>query len=129
MKKILAVLMLLVFAVPAVFAAKAVIAETINVTLSAQSDEAVSRAILNACKVRRWTAEIRPNNEIVATIRSKGYMVSVNISYSQNGYSMAYRDSIGMRYNSRRNSIHPTYLRWTTTLSNEIKNQLAKDAN
>jgi hypothetical protein len=129
MKKILAVLALIVLAVPAVFAARLAALTTIDETISAQSDAAVGKAIWEACKKRKWEPVKKSDNEIIATLHYRQHVVSVSIAFSKDGYSIAYKDSLNMNYNAQRNAIHPSYLRWTDSLSRDIRNQLYKNAN
>jgi hypothetical protein len=128
MKKILMVLALFVLAVPIVFAAYLVTPETLDVTLSARSDEEVEGAIIRACERRKWIPSQRMDNEIVATLYNRQHTVVVSIAYSKDGYSIAYKDSVNMNYNARRHLIHSAYLRWIEILNNDIQNQLRKNA-
>ncbi|MDR3112787.1 MAG: hypothetical protein LBU09_00240 [Endomicrobium sp.] len=126
MKKILAVFMLFILAAPLAFAARLVTPETVDVTLSAENDDVVGKAIWDACSRRKWTPVKKGSNEIVATLNNRQYTVVVSIAYSKDGYSIAYRDSVNMNYNARRHLIHSTYLRWIAILDNDIQIQLAR---
>ena len=48
----------------------------------------------------------------------------VDIPYTERNYSIIYRDSENLRYNEKKNTIHPRYNKWVIRLSRCINNAI-----
>ncbi|MDX8378022.1 MAG: hypothetical protein R8L53_08385 [Mariprofundales bacterium] len=62
-------------------------------------------------------AKIKPGH-IVATLYLRKHMAKVDIKYSNDNYSITYKDSRELKHKG--NSIHPNYNGWVQNLSNAI---------
>jgi len=124
MKKIVAVLVLLAFAVPCVFAARLSSLETFNIVLNAKSAEAVGTAIVEGCKAsRKWTVTKKTGTEVIATFNDRQYTIVVSIVYNREGYTISHKSSVNLNYDERKKQIHPSYSRWVGNLSSAIQNK------
>ncbi|MDR2772860.1 MAG: hypothetical protein LBB93_05270 [Elusimicrobiota bacterium] len=125
MKKNLLVLFLLAFAVSGVsevFAAGLVEAATVTEQFHLRADKTplVRKAIVKACEKRGWVVSKETDNEIEAILQKRSYSLTVSISYSNDGYSIAYKDSTGLKYDPEKNRIHSSYARWLKNLNIDI---------
>ena len=123
MKKALASLLIMLFAVSVALAATAVEAKPIIETfhLKGENTPIVKRAILKACNDRKWVVSEKGAGEMIAVLSSGNrYSLAVLIKYSNEGYSIEYSDSEGMKYNAVKNTIHSSYGRWVNTLNKDI---------
>jgi hypothetical protein len=117
----------MLFAVSAAFAAFAVEANPIVETfhLKASNTPIVKRAILKACNDRKWVVKEKEPGELIAVLSSGDrYSLAVLIKYSNEGYSIEYSDSEGMKYNAEKNTIHSSYERWIKTLNKDINTNI-----
>ncbi|WP_338526672.1 hypothetical protein NUH87_15095 [Pseudomonas batumici] len=87
------------------------------------SQEEVKQAIITALAKREWSVQRVNPTQVQAeiTVREKLH-VEIDINYSANGYTIAYRDSRGMDY--RDGKIHRNYIRWVTFLDQDILAEL-----
>ncbi|MDR1952782.1 MAG: hypothetical protein LBQ37_04665 [Elusimicrobiota bacterium] len=122
MKKILLVLFLLVFTVPGVFAAKMVEANSVEEKFYLRPEHAsfVHRAIVKACEDRKWRIVQDDGKEITAVLDGRNYSLTIAITYGNTGYTIAYKDSKGLKYNPEKNTIHSSYERWLRNLNKDI---------
>jgi len=124
MKKLLAVLVLLVFAVPFVFAARLVSLETFNIKLDAKNADAVGTAIVEGCKAaRKWTVNKKTATEVIATFSDRQFVIVVSITYNKEGYTITHKSSENLNYDAKKKQIHPSYSRWVGNLSTAIQNK------
>lgn len=120
MKKILVLSFALLFCASAAFAASRN-PDTITTSLSVKQVRTLYDAIVKGCEDRGWIPSKSANNEITATLDTRGHQVVVKIPYSQAGYEIIYKDSKNMNYNEKKNTIHPKYNQWTANLDKSIK--------
>ncbi|MDR0454687.1 MAG: hypothetical protein LBH05_07755 [Deferribacteraceae bacterium] len=95
----------------------------INTPVEATADNAgvsIEQAILNASSAIGWQAIKESEGNIKAVLRNRNHMVAVNIKYTESGYSIAYADSVNLRYNPKQNSIHRNYNKWVVRLNKWI---------
>ncbi|MDR3049971.1 MAG: hypothetical protein LBV16_09120 [Elusimicrobiota bacterium] len=119
MKKIAlagAILLAIAFFTDAAFAAKLVEAKTYRETFYIKDVSIVRKALLEACAQRKWEASEIHDGQIEAVLKSSKYSLTVSIVYNNNGYSISYKDSDGLRYNEQKNVIHSSYIRWLENL-------------
>ena len=121
MKKILVLSFMLFFCGSAVFAAAARVADTITSSIAVKDVKTLHDAIIKGCEERGWVTVKTGENEITATLNSRSHQVVVKIPYDNSGYQIIYKGSKNMKYNARRNLIHPSYIRWTENLDKSIK--------
>ncbi|MDR0823320.1 MAG: hypothetical protein LBN20_06045 [Endomicrobium sp.] len=119
MKKIVlavSVLLTIAFFANAAFAAKLVEAKTFKETFYIKDATVVRKALLAACAERKWDAKEIKTGQIEAVLRTTKYSLTVSIAYDNNGYSISYKDSVGLHYNEKKNVIHSSYIRWLDNL-------------
>ncbi|MCL2144253.1 MAG: hypothetical protein FWH43_01970 [Endomicrobia bacterium] len=120
MKKILVLSFMLFFCGSAVFAASRT-ADIVNTALAVKDVKTLHKAIIKGCEERGWIPVKTGDNEITATLDTRGHQVIVKITYNNNGYRITHKDSKNMSYNPQKNTIHPKYNQWTANLDRSIK--------
>jgi hypothetical protein len=87
----------------------------------------VKNAILAACMSRGWEArEVRPGL-ISASLSARGkHTAVVEIPFSGTSYSIIYKDSVNLRYNAAKQTIHSQYNTWIHNLRHDINVRLAQ---
>ena len=86
----------------------------------------VRKVILDACQKRNWVArEISPGL-ISATIETRNHMAQIEIPFSGTRYSIIYKNSRNLKYNSSKNTIHNQYNNWIDYLRKDIEVGLAQ---
>ncbi|SHF36499.1 hypothetical protein SAMN04487965_2043 [Microbulbifer donghaiensis] len=91
---------------------------------STQTQESVRKGIIAGCVDKGWTCrEISPGL-IAASINVRKHRADADISYDGDSYSITYKNSELLDYNSRRNTIHRNYNRWIANLDSAIAKRL-----
>ena len=85
---------------------------------SAPSLADVRRAIVEAANSKGWTVKDIDSTHLRVTHRARKHMAQVVIEYSTSSFSIAYDDSIRLRYNGT--TIHRNYNRWIRNLKHRI---------
>jgi hypothetical protein len=98
--------------------------DTITTIAKVKDAKIIYDAIIRGCEERGWNPSKSGDNEISATLYTRGHSVVVRIPYSENGYEIIYADSKNMRYSARSNTIHPKYHQWTANLNKSIRNNI-----
>ncbi len=85
------------------------------------------KAIIRAGTNRNWTFErVTPGHlEGRVIVRGKHEAV-VDILFDTEVYSIEYKDSKNLNYDSAENKIHPNYNSWITLLDNDIRKEVQK---
>ncbi len=103
------------------------------VTSSGKSllSEEVKEIIMTAGQQQQWQFVDGPEkNTLIGTLNVRNkHSISINIHYSTNSYSIAYRDSAKMNFKidaSGQKLIHPKYNLWIQNLIADIKSEAAK---
>jgi hypothetical protein len=122
MKKIISTLFLFLFFVSTASAASLVEAAPISESfhLKASDTILVKQAIQKACASRKWLLSEKSADEMSAVLSSNRYSLNVTIKYSNDGYTISYKDSEGLKYDPQKNLIHPSYARWLANLNKDI---------
>lgn len=90
------------------------------------ADEAkVIQAIQNGAKEKSWIPKQVSPNVIELTLIVRDHVIVVDVTYSKTEYSIAYKSSNNMRYNSSKNTIHKKYGKWVTALKRAIDQNLS----
>lgn len=85
---------------------------------SAASLAEVRQAIVEAANSKGWTVKDIDSNHLQVTHRVRKHMAQVVIEYSTSSFSIAYDDSVRLRYNGT--TIHRNYNRWIRNLEHRI---------
>ncbi|WP_323846023.1 hypothetical protein [Microbulbifer magnicolonia] len=91
---------------------------------SVQTQDSVKKGIIAGCIDKGWTCQEVSPGLIAATINVRKHRAVANIAYNADSYSISYKDSQMLDYNSRRNTIHRNYNRWINNLSISIEKEL-----
>ena len=89
--------------------------------------EQVKQAIIRGAGNKKWTVSTQQNGILLATLNVRGkHTMAVEITYSQDKYSLRYKDSTNMNYAMCGNQavIHPNYNKWVSNMRNGIQAQL-----
>lgn len=81
----------------------------------------VRQAIMFAGNKRGWTMRQEVPGRITATHQRSGHMAIVDVLYTTTTFSIVYYQSSELHYNSKEQSIHPTYNRWVEFLAQDIQ--------
>lgn len=91
---------------------------------SEQTADRVQRGILAGCLDKGWTCREVTSGLIQASIDVRKHQAIADIAYDADSYSITYKSSQMLDYNSRRNTIHRNYNRWVNNLDAAIKKRL-----
>lgn len=86
------------------------------------SQEDVEKSILSAAYKRGWSPRVIKTGLIEARITVRSHRASIEIPYSDNRYSIIYKDSKELDY--KNGTIHRNYNKWIMNLSNSIEREL-----
>ena len=97
---------------------------------SATADQ-VKQAIIAAASAtgRKWVVSEAAPGQLVATYQVRTHTVRTDIRYSASQFSVAYKDSVNMKYETGPNGapvIHPFYNQWVSEFVQAIRAELAK---
>jgi hypothetical protein len=87
----------------------------------------IAKAITAGGADKGWQAKPEGSNRILLTLNSRSYVVRVTVEYSQDEYTVRYKDSENLEYNAEKNSIHKKYFHWVRNLEGAINKRLAGD--
>ncbi|APC96328.1 hypothetical protein [Francisella frigiditurris] len=93
------------------------------------SKDQIKQAIIVAGKQRGWViGNSNKPDELTGKLLYNGDFVVVNIPYSEQGYSIQYKDSVGLDYDNVENKIDRDYNSWVGYLNQDIQIQLQLEA-
>lgn len=100
-----------------------------NVENSPIEAKVPSSKIYDAIKIagasKGWIiTNVRPGLAL-GKLNARNHIAIVEISYTQNSYSIKYKDSTELNYNASNNEIHQNYNGWIKNLENAINLQLS----
>ena len=81
----------------------------------------VKNVIIRACAGRGWVTKVNDGNVVEAEHSGRDFRVTIEIPYSQNSYSIVYKDSDGLDYKGKSGKIHNNYNRWVRYLADDIQ--------
>lgn len=87
----------------------------------------VEYAIKKGSTSKGWS--VKKEKDGLFTVRQyiKGkYLVVLSVPYNANGYSINYKESTNLKYNSAENTIHKSYNKWVANLERNINSYLNK---
>ncbi len=87
-----------------------------NKTVILAENTTMQQAILKGGSAKRWTMSVVHPDLMKGVLVARGHTVEVYIPYTQNTYSIEYAGSDNMRYNAKKNKIHPQYNKWVRNL-------------
>lgn len=92
--------------------------------------EQVQEAIRAAAEARKWTVTPVAEGKLIASLswNANKHTIVVDIAFSNERYSITYRDSVNMRYSAQdgKPEIHPHYNRFVGELRDAIRVELMK---
>ena len=77
-------------------------------------------AILQGGEGRRWIMSETAPGVSTGRLTLRGHEVEVKIPYTANSYAIEYAGSSNMKYNAKKNRIHPKYNQWVRNLDLNI---------
>ena len=78
------------------------------------------QAILQGGEGRRWVMSETTPGVITGRLTVRGHVVEVKIPYTVDSYAIEYAGSSNMKYNAKKNRIHPKYNQWVRNLDLNI---------
>lgn len=97
----------------------------INVSSSNYDLSGVTKAIQRAGIGLGWQMKEETPGHIVGILNVRRHMAAVDITYTLDDYSINYKNSSNLKYDSGTNTIHRNYNGWIQRLTNAINAQLA----
>jgi hypothetical protein len=88
--------------------------------------EIVQNSIIKACKERGWIPSVTQPGIIEARLTLRSHRAVVEISYTDNSYTITYKDSENLDYSN--GSIHRNYNNWVANLSRSIQEEIGAHA-
>jgi hypothetical protein len=86
--------------------------------------EQVTKAIVEAGAGLNWTMAVVKPGQIVGTLNLRSHTAVVDITYNTKTYDITYKNSVNLKYNAEKNTIHQNYRGWVMNLDNAIKGRL-----
>ena len=84
----------------------------------------VAKAIMTGCIDKGWTCREVGPGQIEASISVRKHRATAEIDYNAQRYSIVYKESYLLDYNSSRSTIHRNYNRWINNLDHAIAKNL-----
>ncbi|MBR4742551.1 MAG: hypothetical protein IK079_06640 [Desulfovibrio sp.] len=91
--------------------------ENQNVSTAHHSLKIMQEGILEGCRTSGWTAKVMSPQNIEAVLRLRSHIATVRIPFTENGYSINYKDSVNLTKDGK---IHQNYEGWILRLRNNI---------
>ena len=99
-----------------------VTARQVAIPVGVDGAEAIKSAILSGGRAKGWNlVEVEPGH-IVGSVAVRQHMASVDITYDDHSYSIAYKDSQNLMYDGT--TIHRNYNKWVVLLEQQIQYNL-----
>lgn len=76
--------------------------------------------IAGGMRARGWQISKVKDGLLLGTFTIRSHQFTVDIPYTANEYSIIYKDSENLRYDAKKNTIHPRYNRTVANLSRTI---------
>ena len=89
-------------------------------TVILAAGKTMREAILQGGEGRRWIMSEETPGVITGRLFLRGHEVEVKIPYTENSYAIEYAGSQNMKYNAKKNRIHPKYNQWVRNLDLNI---------
>lgn len=89
------------------------------------SDDKIYNAIKNAGLSLGWIVKKSEPGIATAQLNLRKHMALVEIKYDNNNYSINYKNSMHLKYDPAKNTIHNNYNGWIQNLNNAIQVQLS----
>ncbi len=86
--------------------------------------EQVTKAIVEAGAGLKWTMAVVKPGQIVGTLNVRSHTAVVDIAYDTKTYNITYKDSVNLKYDADKQTIHENYRGWVQNLDNAIKGRL-----
>jgi hypothetical protein len=93
-------------------------------TRQTPSLEQVTKAIVQGGVGLKWAMAIVEPGHIVGTFNLRSHTAVVDITYNTKTYSITYKGSTNLNYDSNTQRIHGSYRSWIQELDNNIRNRL-----
>ena len=91
------------------------------------SMEDVQKAIIAAGVGLGWQMAISKPGEIIGTLNLRSHQAVVTIPYTSKTYSILYKDSVNLKYNADKQTIHKNYTGWIQRLDEAIRSRLTAE--
>ncbi|MEZ5651637.1 MAG: hypothetical protein R3E87_13955 [Burkholderiaceae bacterium] len=100
--------------------------ESVPVQASSRlTTDQVYKTIADAGSSLGWIIRKEAPGHAVGTLSLREHRAVVDITYDSTSYSIRYKDSENLKYDSAKNTIHPNYNGWVTNLNKSIATRLA----
>ncbi len=96
-------------------------------TVSIHDQQKVEQTIIAAgMRARGWQISKEKDGLLLGTFTIRAHQFTVEIPYSADEYSILYKDSENLKYNAKKNTIHPRYNRAVANLARAINQMFLK---
>ena len=93
--------------------------------ISSKTSNDVYKAIKRAGASLGWIVNKVNDGEAKATIHLRTHTANVRINYNKTNYSITYINSVNLKYDASKNTIHTNYNGWIQNLERAIDVQLS----
>ena len=91
------------------------------------NQQEVEKVIVSAgMRARGWQISKVKEGLLLGTFTIRAHQLTVDIPYTADEYSILYKDSENLRYNAKKNTIHPRYNRAVANLARAINQMFLK---
>jgi len=90
------------------------------------SDDKIFKAIKNAGVQLGWIVKKSKPGVATAQLNVRKHMALVEIKYNKTSYSINYKNSMNLKYDATKGTIHKNYNGWIQNLNNAIQVQLTQ---
>ncbi len=96
-------------------------------TVPGHNQQEVEQAIIEAgMKARGWQISKVKDGLLLGTFTIRAHQFTVEIPYTADEYSIIYKDSENLKYNAKKNTIHPRYNRTVANFARAINQKFLK---
>lgn len=86
----------------------------------------IEKGILAGCEDRGWLCAKTGEGMVEGLLNRGGrYIVEVYIPYNADGYTLEYKNSRGLNYRKKKQTIHKAYAKWLVYLDKSISKAIA----
>lgn len=85
----------------------------------------IQKAIIESGVGLGWIMAVAKPGEIVGTLNLRSHTAIVTIPFTSKTYSILYKDSVNLKYDAEKQTIHENYNGWIQRLDNTIRARIA----
>ncbi|MCG5537206.1 hypothetical protein [Halorhodospira sp. 9622] len=88
--------------------------------------EEIADVIRDAGRERGWAIREEADGHMVGVLNVRDHRAEVDIHFDETSLDIEYRDSVNLRYDEERQTIHRNYNRWVDHLEQDLRVRLTR---